>query len=69
MNEPKPSNIHRSQVARRNNGELQKVRTLNFFGCVSVYRFIHRGKSDCGDIDILITRPVNDDKTHSGMII
>jgi DNA polymerase lambda len=26
-----------------------------------------RGKADCGDIDILITRPTDDGKTHAGM--
>lgn len=36
------------------------------------YRFLagkvySRGKSDCGDIDILITRPTDDGKTHAGM--
>lgn len=29
----------------------------------------NRGKADCGDIDILITRPTDDDQTHSGMKI
>ncbi|EPQ56002.1 Nucleotidyltransferase [Gloeophyllum trabeum ATCC 11539] len=27
-----------------------------------------RGKADCGDIDILITRPTDDGRTHSGII-
>ncbi|KAJ3526260.1 hypothetical protein NMY22_g10238 [Coprinellus aureogranulatus] len=27
-----------------------------------------RGKATCGDIDILITRPVDDGKTHSGVL-
>ncbi|KAI0758829.1 hypothetical protein C8Q74DRAFT_1209393 [Fomes fomentarius] len=27
-----------------------------------------RGKADCGDIDILITRPTNDGKTHRGIL-
>ena len=36
------------------------------------YRFLavkanSRGKVDCGDIDILITRPTDDGKTHAGM--
>ncbi|ESK89489.1 dna polymerase lambda [Moniliophthora roreri MCA 2997] len=27
-----------------------------------------RGKADCGDIDILITRPIHDGKTHEGVL-
>jgi DNA polymerase lambda len=27
-----------------------------------------RGKKDCGDIDILITRPVDDGKNHHGVV-
>jgi len=27
-----------------------------------------RGKVDCGDIDILITRPLDDGKTHAGIL-
>jgi len=27
-----------------------------------------RGKADCGDIDILLTRPTDDGKTHAGII-
>lgn len=27
-----------------------------------------RGKADCGDIDILVTRPTDDKKSHSGMV-
>ena len=27
-----------------------------------------RGKADCGDIDILITRPIDDGKTHAGTV-
>lgn len=26
-----------------------------------------RGKADCGDIDILMTRPIDDGKTHAGI--
>lgn len=29
---------------------------------------LYRGKADCGDIDILITRPVDDGKTHAGIL-
>lgn len=29
---------------------------------------ICRGKADCGDIDILITRPTDDGKSHVGEI-
>ncbi|PCH43258.1 hypothetical protein WOLCODRAFT_132716 [Wolfiporia cocos MD-104 SS10] len=28
-----------------------------------------RGKADCGDIDILITRPTDDGKTHQGVLL
>ncbi|KAI6113449.1 hypothetical protein EDD16DRAFT_1484052 [Pisolithus croceorrhizus] len=28
-----------------------------------------RGKADCGDIDVLVTRPVADGKTHAGMLV
>jgi DNA polymerase lambda len=30
--------------------------------------YVCRGKADCGDIDILVTRPTDDGKTHSGKI-
>lgn len=29
---------------------------------------IKRGQADCGDIDILITRPTDDGKSHSGIL-
>lgn len=30
--------------------------------------YLTRGKMDCGDIDVLITRPTDDNKTHAGKI-
>ncbi|KAF8624035.1 hypothetical protein AX15_006059 [Amanita polypyramis BW_CC] len=35
---------------------------------VEIMGSFRRGKADCGDIDILITRPTDDGKTHSGIL-
>ncbi|KDQ56029.1 hypothetical protein JAAARDRAFT_79538 [Jaapia argillacea MUCL 33604] len=35
---------------------------------VEIMGSFRRGKADCGDIDILITRPTEDGKTHAGII-
>ncbi|KIL64316.1 hypothetical protein M378DRAFT_163339 [Amanita muscaria Koide BX008] len=35
---------------------------------VEIMGSFRRGKADCGDIDILITRPTDDGKTHAGIL-
>ncbi|TDL27085.1 Nucleotidyltransferase [Rickenella mellea] len=35
---------------------------------IEIMGSFRRGKADCGDIDILITRPTHDGKTHAGVI-
>ncbi|KAF8339275.1 DNA polymerase lambda [Amanita rubescens] len=35
---------------------------------VEIMGSFRRGKADCGDIDILITRPTDDGKTHAGVL-
>ncbi|RPD63457.1 hypothetical protein L227DRAFT_572605 [Lentinus tigrinus ALCF2SS1-6] len=35
---------------------------------IRVMGSFRRGKADCGDIDVLITRPTNDGKTHRGIL-
>ncbi|KAI0714218.1 hypothetical protein C8T65DRAFT_694947 [Cerioporus squamosus] len=35
---------------------------------IRVMGSFRRGKADCGDIDVLITRPTNDGKTHRGVL-
>ncbi|TFK99880.1 hypothetical protein BDV98DRAFT_650571 [Pterulicium gracile] len=35
---------------------------------VDIMGSFRRGKADCGDIDILITRPIHDGKTHAGVM-
>jgi len=35
---------------------------------IDIMGSFRRGKADCGDIDILITRPVNDGKNHVGVL-
>ncbi|KAG6331664.1 hypothetical protein ID866_7425 [Astraeus odoratus] len=34
---------------------------------IEIMGSFRRGKADCGDIDILITRPISDGKTHAGV--
>ncbi|EGO20224.1 hypothetical protein SERLADRAFT_452929 [Serpula lacrymans var. lacrymans S7.9] len=36
---------------------------------IEIMGSFRRGKADCGDIDILLTRPVDDGKTHSGLLL
>ncbi|KAF5330085.1 hypothetical protein D9758_015996 [Tetrapyrgos nigripes] len=35
---------------------------------VNLRSLVHRGKADCGDIDILITRDTVDGRTHQGIL-
>jgi len=35
---------------------------------IEIMGSFRRGKKDCGDIDIMITRPTDDNKTHAGII-
>ncbi|TFK48168.1 hypothetical protein OE88DRAFT_1647173 [Heliocybe sulcata] len=39
-----------------------------FIEIMGSYRSASRGKADCGDIDILITRPTDDGRTHRGIL-
>ncbi|KIY44359.1 Nucleotidyltransferase, partial [Fistulina hepatica ATCC 64428] len=51
--------------------DLIKPRVLNIDPrlVVQVMGSFRRGKADCGDIDILITRPTDDGKTHRGAFL
>lgn len=59
---------HRPEAVYRDYGKLPSVcyprQTL--FRLVFPDANVSRGKADCGDIDILITRPTDDGKTHAG---
>ncbi|KIM81993.1 hypothetical protein PILCRDRAFT_820879 [Piloderma croceum F 1598] len=35
---------------------------------IEIMGSFRRGKKDCGDIDIMITRPTDDNKTHAGIV-
>ncbi|XP_006455903.1 hypothetical protein AGABI2DRAFT_227537 [Agaricus bisporus var. bisporus H97] len=50
--------------------ELVKPIALSFDSklFVEIMGSFRRGKADCGDIDILITRPTDDGQTHSGVL-
>ena len=55
---------HRSKTLHRDYGELQEVWANIALLCHHLT--LCRGKETCGDIDILITRPTDDGKTHIG---
>ena len=44
------------------------VSSFTYLSVSSLMLFMTRGKDTCGDIDILITRPTSDGKTHVGVL-
>ena len=63
-----PSSFSRSQAICGDNGQLSQVGHAQS-RVVKAVRCICRGKSTCGDIDVMITRSPDDGRTHAGMFI
>lgn len=63
-----PSSFSRSQTICGDNGQLSQVGHAQS-RVVKAVRCMCRGKSTCGDIDVMITRSPDDGRTHAGMII
>ena len=57
------SSIYWPRTIHRGYGKLSKVISSGSYDYAILTR-VPRGKADCGDIDILITRPTQDGKTH-----
>lgn len=63
-----PSSFSRPQAICGDNGQLSQVSHTQS-RVVKVVRCMRRGKSTCGDIDVMITRSPDDGRTHAGMLI